>query len=654
MKTTLRLVTAVVLGLCFLSLCWVPATSGSAALARSSHRARVTRPAKRTVRSSKPRVKTCPVRACRRRVLLRKRSTARRRASARKLALTRAHHFRSAPAEPTLRAHSVGDIFGVGAFVSQRSSSVAPLVIGRAKLLGAGWVREEFTATRLHTGPDAPYDWRTYDQVIGEERRAGLQVLGLLDYSNTWAYGNHGTMPHQDIARLSADFGRFAYDVARHFRSRIQYWQVWNEPDLTTFWHPAPNPDDYARLLSVAYGAIKRANPHARVVLAGTSGMDLSFIRRVASRTHSFDLVSVHPYRNLPETSLLEQIHALRAFGKPVWFSEIGWAAGPDCTLCTDESSQASYLVRFYALAAAAGVQRVFWYDLRDDADSPWSPEAHFGLLRQDLSAKPAFVAYRLLAHLLRDATFVRADALGQNGVFVLEFRSGAEPLAIVWSPAGDSPTVGVPWTTSSGFVAGLGGGALAEAAPQHGWALVHVPAGGAPVYLMPRLPTARLDAPGALLHPPPPPRQPVVQQRASRPASRAGKSSVVSRPGKRRAVSSAGTTRSASRNRPAPARRPAGAAQRVPIQPVTWTAPRQEHHWHKSASHKPRQPIDGAAPAAPTPTSTALRTPGPESGGPVSVTITPTATSTPTPTATATPTPAPSPTPTLVRVADK
>ena len=147
------------------------------------------------------------------------------------------------PASP-LAPHPVGDIFGAGSFVVQRSPTIAPLVIQRTAMLGAGWVREEFTASRLHNSTDAAYRFAWYDRVINRERRAGLRVLGLLDYSNTWKFGNHALVPHGSVSDVSADFARYAYAVVRHFRGRIQYWQVWNEPDLTRFWRPWPNTDD--------------------------------------------------------------------------------------------------------------------------------------------------------------------------------------------------------------------------------------------------------------------------------------------------------------------------------------------------------------------------------------------------------------------------
>jgi hypothetical protein len=417
-----------------------------------------------------------------------------------------------------LRPHRVGDIFGVGAYVTQRSADVAGPTISRAVDLDAGWVREELTATRLHSSTHGRYHWRSFDRVVDAERRDGLHVLGLLDYSNTWGYPNHGYMPHAGISRLAADFASYVYAVARHYRGRIRAWQIWNEPDRAVFWKPAPNPSDYARLLDAAYRAVKRADPRDNVVMAGTTDVDLPFVRAVVRAGGRFDVVAVHPYRNLPETSLLATVGALRSLHRPIWFSEIGWAAGVGCWECTDELDQAAYLVRFYALAAAADVQRVFWYDLRDDPNSIVSPEAHFGLVRRDLSAKPSYLAYAALARVLRGARFVRADALGARGLYALRFATARGAVEVAWNTGGAAAGVKFAWRGPAFEVDDLG--AVTAVRRASGRMVVVPPIGGAPVLVTARSPQIRLPRLGPLLHltPVPTATPPVTATATSRP----------------------------------------------------------------------------------------------------------------------------------------
>ncbi|HEX6506689.1 MAG TPA: cellulase family glycosylhydrolase, partial [Chloroflexota bacterium] len=376
---------------------------------------------------------------------------------------------------------------------------------------GAQWVREEFTASDLHSTPAGKYSWEPYDRIVNEERRAGLHILGLLDYSNTWSFQDHASVPHSAISRVSADFARYAFAMARHFRGRITYWQIWNEPNTEQFWQPFPVAGDYATLVTAASRAIRRADPNAHVVLAGVSGMDLSFVRDVAARTHAFDVVAVHPYRSLPEPSFAGQVSSLRTLRHPVWFSEIGWAAGDGCDGCYDETEQARYLVRFYTLAAAAGIQRVFWYDLRDDVQSTTNPEAHFGLVRRDLSAKPAFTAYALLSRLLTGSTFVRADLHGGHGLYAFRFAGRKTDVTVVWNASDTTRQVSIPWAHPYAQLLNANGDVLAELSTAAGHITITAPQGGEPFYLVDRVPTYYLAPLGPLLRtaPRPPARPP-------------------------------------------------------------------------------------------------------------------------------------------------
>ncbi len=64
------------------------------------------------------------------------------------------------------------------------------------------------------------------------------------------------------------------------------------------------------------------------------------------------------------------------------------------------ESRQAEMLPRTYIIALANGVERVFWYNFRSAEWKDDEREAHFGIVRKDLSPKPSFQAYKTLTSL--------------------------------------------------------------------------------------------------------------------------------------------------------------------------------------------------------------------------------------------------------------
>ena len=146
----------------------------------------------------------------------------------------------------------------------------------------------------------------------------------------------------------------------------------------------------------------------------------------------------------------------------------------------------------------------MFWYDLRDDPHVASNPEAHFGLLRRDLSGKPAFVAYAYLSRLLDGSRYLGADSLGRHGVYTLRFQRGSTHVAVLWNTSNTNRKLKVNWKYGDANFVTAGGDVLAELSPSGGHVAVIAPQGGEPFYLVDRLPQYRVPVIGALLHAPP------------------------------------------------------------------------------------------------------------------------------------------------------
>jgi hypothetical protein len=350
---------------------------------------------------------------------------------------------RGHPPRPVLdRVHFVhryaqtGDIFGIGTYIAQRYPNLYRESLTRVQETGVDWVREEFTASHFHHATNEPYHFGIYDRVIDAEHQRGMHILGLLDYNNTFAYGpDHAVMAHRHIARITADFIKYVTAVVSHYRHEVYAWQVWNEPDLGEFWKPFPFASDYARLLSESYVAIKRANPYAQVIMGGPSGRDpsrMKFIRRVVGDGARFDAISMQPYTDYPDQNFLNDISALQAFHRPIWFTEMGWAGQVGCQPCGWASQQAERLSTTYFISAISGIRKVFWYDFRDDGVRPEFPD-HFGLVEWNLEAKSAYLAFQISLNYLNSATIVGVAHV-TSGLVIYKFRKGSHTYFVAWN----------------------------------------------------------------------------------------------------------------------------------------------------------------------------------------------------------------------------
>lgn len=302
---------------------------------------------------------------------------------------------------------------------------------------GAGWVREDLHWWRIQPDPNT-WDWSFSDQAMRELIRRKINIVGVLGHPPGWAT----PFPGDDPAGISfyppnyRRFAVFARAVAQRYGRYIHHWEIWNEPDNALFWKPAPDPAAYAELLIQTSAAIRDVRPDAQILIGGFNPFDTEFVRRVAEAGawNSFDILAIHPYVDpaAPEAADIagaaDGVRALAArFGpKPIWATEVGWSSGPgdhDPIGVVDEQTQANYLVRATLLLWRAGVERVFWYTLKDDPGNPYGLVA-LGEGQSDYTRlKPAFFAFSTLGRQIAGAEFVALRDLFDRTV-ALDFES--------------------------------------------------------------------------------------------------------------------------------------------------------------------------------------------------------------------------------------
>lgn len=308
----------------------------------------------------------------------------------------------SASCRPAVEDSSPFGINGIKWFHARTSPyllTAAEADTARMKAAGITWDRFDAWWSVLEPEKDR-WEWQFMDRIADFHRRHNLNAVPILCYSSAWS-----GKPPRDAEERSR-FARYVYNTVRRYRSVFRAWEIWNEPNIPTFWQPQPSAPDYAELLKEAYKAAKAADPTCTVVGAATSMADLNYIQDL----HRFgawdfmDVLSIHPYSMGGDAhqQRLERILALvnelnRATGrpKPIWITEIGWTANDE----REEIPQAVSLVQTYCTAMAAGIQRVFWFCLTD-----WSEK--WGILRQDGSPKKAYTALRILTSALSGASF--------------------------------------------------------------------------------------------------------------------------------------------------------------------------------------------------------------------------------------------------------
>jgi hypothetical protein len=183
--------------------------------------------------------------------------------------------------------------------------------------------------------------------------------------------------------------------------------------------------------------------------VVGPSFVDPGLLRGVAGVT--YDLANVHPYPGgrPPEQPLAEHLGRAEeaAPGREFVITETGYHNALRATAGqppVSEQAAAVYLPRALLWAFDAGVKRTFVYELADEKPDPGlrDPEQHFGLLRHDLTPKPAFHALRNLIAAVRRSPGPAGgepplpDVAAAEGIARVELtRADGSRLVALWRP---------------------------------------------------------------------------------------------------------------------------------------------------------------------------------------------------------------------------
>ncbi|MDQ7030364.1 MAG: hypothetical protein Q9O62_11585 [Ardenticatenia bacterium] len=322
----------------------------------------------------------------------------------------------------------------------------------RAVAAGAGSNRYQLNWWDVEPQP-GQREWSLPDREIAALRAAGLDVTVLLHAPPAWARepGYRWVPANLDLPWDDPNnaWGRFAHDVARRYRGTVRYYEIFNEPDLRAYWDGSPV--QYARLLAVAYRAIKAADPEARIIMAGMAyWSNPRFVEEVlqalrdlpgaADEGYFFDVAAWHWYSQADQlydrVRWAQELLARYGMGdKPIWINETNlplWGDGPGPQAPTPgfgtPEEQAAFIVQAFVNAFAAGAERVFVFRLDDGA-----MDQTFGLMRNDGLPRPAYLAYRTTARWLSHASFVTREVFSDAVVTVFR-RPTAERVSVVWN----------------------------------------------------------------------------------------------------------------------------------------------------------------------------------------------------------------------------
>jgi hypothetical protein len=361
-----------------------------------------------------------------------------------------------------------------------------------AKAAGIHWVKEQFPwdSLQLSPGPNGYWDdhlnistWDKYDRIVGLADKYGLEVIARLDRPPAWTRAGGG--PPEQPPDDYATYGQFVYDVVSHFKGRIHYYQIWNEPNIYPEWgEQPPDPAAYVRLLKIAYQRAKEADPNVIILsapLAQTlenstrNESDLQYLEGMylAGAKPYFDILFANAYGfafppsdppnperlNFQRVALARQIMERNGdLDKAIWFNEFGWNAAPDTFAPADlpwarvtEQQQSQYTIQAIDYARShwdwAGVFNIWYFRQTGDIFQEDHADYYFRMVDPRFTPRPLYNAVRQAAsnqYVASPGTYAVTDPSATNsGSWSPIFAPGAIGGVLLSSAkSGDSMTI--------------------------------------------------------------------------------------------------------------------------------------------------------------------------------------------------------------------
>ncbi len=247
---------------------------------------------------------------------------------------------------------------GVNVELTQYAPGDLAHELDRIAAAGFTWVRQPFLWAIIEPEPGV-YAWDAYDAIVEAVAACdGLALVAVLDGTPPWA--RHELAPDHPYAPPASvtAYGEFAGAVAARYAGKIAYYQVWDEPNITSHWGGLdPRPAHYVAMLREAYTAIHAADAAASVIAAALAPTvergphnlsDVLYLRALydLGGRDFFDAAAGKPYGfgtgpdnrrvdesllNFSRLILLREEMVRQGDGdKPLWGSNFGWNALPD------------------------------------------------------------------------------------------------------------------------------------------------------------------------------------------------------------------------------------------------------------------------------------------------------------------------------------
>jgi hypothetical protein len=114
------------------------------------------------------------------------------------------------------------------------------------------------------------YDWAAVDAFVSQLSAPDAGLISLFS-SSQWATEQPSVLLPPSPAKNADDYYRLVFELVKHCRGRVRFWQNDCEPNNPVFWNGTR--EQFVAQSRIFYRAVKDADPDAIVLIGGYDGL---------------------------------------------------------------------------------------------------------------------------------------------------------------------------------------------------------------------------------------------------------------------------------------------------------------------------------------------------------------------------------------------
>ena len=322
-------------------------------------------------------------------------------------------------------------------------------LVARAAEIGVKWTRLGASWPSIEKEKGV-YSWEETDKAFEVALKNGITPFITIGGGNELysklttyddpklaeIYGYRPEPPIKDPVAMAA-FLDFTTAVVERYKDKIDYWEVWNEPNHRNYWGSTPDGKEYGQLLVETAKLIKEIDPESKIIGGSMAGIDPQFTEDFLSvgSNKLIEIISYHNYGAVPEERVYAAIELWEVINKynpniELWQGECGYPSHSSTRDFRGRAPwglniQAKWLLRqsfvdvyyckatlsnYFKLVHTSGkgdnkertnlrpIDKIFGYPERGGSRvRTWGVNEKCLLTNPELDEKPAFYAYQSL-----------------------------------------------------------------------------------------------------------------------------------------------------------------------------------------------------------------------------------------------------------------